>query len=126
MANFAAGGFAGRPGYLHARDKLAAMRIVVALGARKIPEVVRGRKTAARGLSRLVTLPARNGDMTPGQGKAGPLVLRKRVSSRSEGMHRVAVLTTVAIGRSRELPLVDVRVAILAGRQLDLVDRVQF
>ena len=64
--------------------------------------------------------------MTPGQGKAGLLVLRKRVSGRSEGMHRVAVLATVVIGRSRELPLVDVRVAILAGRQLDLVDRVQF
>jgi len=125
VAGLAVGGLAVRPELAHAGDKLAPMRILVALRAGKTREVVRRREVTSGRFPRLMARHARGGNVAANQREARGFVPRERKRRRAESMDGVTVFATVLAGRPRELSLMDVSVAILAGRQFNLVKRVE-
>jgi hypothetical protein len=145
MAGFAAGGCAVGAERLHALGKLAAVRVLVTGGAGKIREVINGGGLVAgrcgRGLSlhghrsgeqrrpregrcRLVAIAAQDSQMAAGELEAGLFVLGEPKCRRLESLDRVALLALIQPGRSGELRLVLVVVAVQATGELDLIKRV--
>ena len=145
MAGFAAGRCAVGAERLHALGKLAPVRVLVTGGTGKLAEVIygagliagrRGRRLslhgdrsreqrrAREGRCRLVAIAAQDSQMAAGKLEAGLFVLGERKRRRLESLDRVALFALIQPGRSGELRLVLVMVAIQAAGELDSVKRV--
>lgn len=99
----------------HLSAELTRVRIVMACGARAIFETeLHGPDGAARLF--LVALPTRHGQVCAGQGEARLLVTSEREMCGTKFRDTVALFAAIVIGRSGELALVNILMAIAALR----------
>jgi len=105
----------------HPGDELSMMHILVTRRTTQLTEVIRD---YLRAFYLLVALEAWHRDVTSVQWEIGLLVQRQREACGLEGCSVVAVFASIVPGRSRELPLVLILVAVDAERVLDFELRV--
>lgn len=112
------------PQFGHSFREFTTVRIDVTSRAGKVRISIWSRVASAWRGSVFVTLSARCSDVTAGQRKSCGLMLCQCVRGGSKALDRVTLLATVVVRRAGELSLVDVRMAIPAGRGFDSVNGV--
>ena len=100
------------------------MRIGVARRAGAVLEMEGQDFVRAPAQPDLVAFRAGYGGVRSGKRKARVLVLGDRIRGPVEILHRVAILAAILVGRGGELFVMLVLVAIQAGREFHLIDRV--
>ena len=124
VAGFAAQG--GSIGALlrHALLEFSLVGIHVAGGARPVLEMERQNLVRSSGKAGFVALRAGDGHVSPGQHKAGVLVLGNGERRAMKVLYGVAILAAVLVRRGGKLLVMRILMAIRAGRELHFVDRV--
>jgi len=120
VTSFASHWPSARPHLQHALLKLALVRVSVATGAGQILPVIDGGRFWFELCRLLVTVAARNRDVSIGEHKVGFLVTSQRERRGLVGFQIVAALASIEIRRSRELPSMLIAVAVGAVLEFDL------
>lgn len=123
MAGFALERRPIRPGFCHPLRKLPLVGIEMTTRACQISEVKRNRLGGSGGLSGLVTIRTRYGEVTAHKGKSYRVVLGQAEVGGDKSFDRMAALASVVVWRADELRLMNDLVTVVAPRELDFVLR---